>query len=120
MTIILSFNDPYAPHAATVMASIIAHASDKIDFAVLHASLSEKNQTVLTEYFKNQVHSLKFYKIDPSFIAQVSSIQAAPHLLHVKVIAARGQYTEGHAHQGAYKGKQPFLVHNRFHIHFLF
>ena len=52
MTIILSFNDPYAPHAATVMASIIAHASDKIDFAVLHASLSEKNQTVLTEYFE--------------------------------------------------------------------
>ena len=84
MTIILSFNDPYAPHAATVMASIIAHASDKIDFAVLHASLSEEIQTVLTEYFKNQVRSLKFYKIDPSFIAQVSSIQAAPHLLHAE------------------------------------
>ena len=49
MTIILSFNDSYAPHAATVMASIIAHASDKIDFAVLHASLSEEIQTVLTE-----------------------------------------------------------------------
>ena len=42
MTIILSFNDPYAPHAATVMASIIAQASDKIDIAVMHDSLSAK------------------------------------------------------------------------------
>ena len=84
MKIILSFNDPYTPHAATVMASAIANTNEKLSFAVLHASLSDENQRVLTEFFCDKVESLTFHKIEPSLVSQVSGIKAAPHLLHVE------------------------------------
>lgn len=81
MKILLTFDTGYAPHAATVMESIIRHCPEKLDFVVIYCDLNDDTQRILTNHFIGRVNSFEFYRVDESmFEDAVKNVNSAEHL----------------------------------------
>jgi lipopolysaccharide biosynthesis glycosyltransferase len=64
MKILLTFDTNYAPHAATVMESIIQNCPEKLDFAVIYYDLCVDTQHILEKHFASRINSLVFYHLE--------------------------------------------------------
>lgn len=80
MLIIMTFNDAYAPHAATVISEILYYTKQPVDIAVLHCNLSVYNINVLTDYYKHKLNSLVFYKVEKKDLLCLDNVKTAAHL----------------------------------------
>jgi len=69
--ILLTFDTGYAPHAATVMESVICNSADRHDFAVIYYDLDAGTQSLLKQHFADRVKSLVFYQLDSRLQARV-------------------------------------------------
>jgi lipopolysaccharide biosynthesis glycosyltransferase len=63
MRILLTFDTGYAPHAATVMESIIQNCPEKLDFVVIYYDLTQEIQDILSKHFMTKVKSLEFVQV---------------------------------------------------------
>lgn len=84
MLVILTFNDAYAPHAATVISEIIHFTKKPIDIAVLYYNLSDKNRSILKDFYEKKLNSLNFYEIKKEDLASFSDVKTAAHLQGVE------------------------------------
>jgi lipopolysaccharide biosynthesis glycosyltransferase len=75
MKILLTFDTNYAPHAATVMESIIQNCPEKLDFVVIYYNLNKEIQDILTQHFSEKVNSLEFFELNEDVLK--SSIDAS-------------------------------------------
>jgi lipopolysaccharide biosynthesis glycosyltransferase len=81
MKILLTFDTGYAPHAATVMESIIQNCPEKLKFAVIYYDLSDEVRRALTDHFAEKVESLEFHKVEKSILTDaLGHIKSAEHL----------------------------------------
>ncbi|GAP72132.1 glycosyl transferase family protein [Candidatus Symbiothrix dinenymphae] len=81
MRILLTFDTGYAPHAATVMESIIQNCPEKLDFVVIYYDLNKETKDVLSKHFEKKVKSLEFVKLDESVLKNtIKDVKTAPHL----------------------------------------
>ncbi len=81
MKILLTFDTGYAPHAATVMESIIQNCPEKLDFAVIYCDLNEETRTILSNHFQGKVSSLLFYEVDEQAMKKtIKDVRVAEHL----------------------------------------
>jgi lipopolysaccharide biosynthesis glycosyltransferase len=81
MKILLTFDTGYAPHAATVMESIIQNCAEKLEFAVIYYDLTSEVQEVMSNHFENKVKNLTFYKVDETVLKQtLKNTKTASHL----------------------------------------
>lgn len=78
MRILFTFDTGYAPHAATVMESIIQNCPEKLDFAVIYYDLNNNIQRILTNHFAEKIKSIEFYQIDESVFAKVKNAKMLP------------------------------------------
>lgn len=86
MKILLTFDDGYAPHAATLMEQLLAHASVPLSFAILHAdSLTAPTIATLKAHFQGRVEGLEFHRVDGSMSAQVLGKKSESHLMRVEI-----------------------------------
>lgn len=73
MKILLTFDDRYAPHAATLMEELLAQASVPLGFAILHAdSLTAPTVETLRRHFEGRVEALDFHRVDPGSMERVT------------------------------------------------
>jgi lipopolysaccharide biosynthesis glycosyltransferase len=72
MRILLTFDDAYAPHAATLMESVVRNCPEKLGFVVIHYDLSETTQTILTRHFEGRIKSLEFFKVDKTTLNDIT------------------------------------------------
>ena len=70
MRILLTFNTAYAPHAATVMESIVQNCPERLDFVVIYHDLSDEAQSTLAGHFESKVKSLEFVRINRDILQQ--------------------------------------------------
>jgi len=81
MKILLTFDTGYAPHAATVMESVIQNCPEKLDFAVIYYDLEDNIRDILTNHFAEKVKSLEFHQVDESVLSNIiKDIKSAEHL----------------------------------------
>ena len=81
MRILLTFDTNYAPHAATVMESIIQNCHAKLDFVVIYYDLNQKIQNILNQHFAEKVNSLEFIKMNEEKLKNTAeNIKAVDHL----------------------------------------
>jgi lipopolysaccharide biosynthesis glycosyltransferase len=81
MRILLTFDTGYAPHAATVMESIIQNCPEKLDFVVIYYDLNKEMQDVLSKHFLNKVKSLEFVRLDEEILrSSIKNMKTAEHL----------------------------------------
>lgn len=80
MKIILAFDDDYAPHAATVIESILAHTDQKLSFALLYRKLDPTILNTFRQHFEHRVASIEFIKIEPALLQEVVHTKIASHL----------------------------------------
>ena len=81
MRILLTFDTHYAPHAATVMESIIQNCPEKLDFVVIYYDLNQETQDILTFHFTEKVRSLEFVQMDEEKLKSIAeNIKAVEHL----------------------------------------
>jgi len=71
MRILLTFDTNYAPHAATVMESIIQNCPEKLDFVIIYYKLSQEIQEILTIHFTKKVNSLEFVQMDEEKLIKI-------------------------------------------------
>jgi lipopolysaccharide biosynthesis glycosyltransferase len=76
MRILLTFDTGYAPHAATVMESIIQNCPEKLDFVVIYYDLNKEMQDILSKHFLNKVKSLEFVKLNDEIFTSIEIIKA--------------------------------------------
>lgn len=84
MLVILTFNDAYAPHAATIISEIIYFTKKPIDVAVLYYNLSNDNRSILRDFYEKKLNSLVFYEIEKEDLASFSDVKTAAHLQGVE------------------------------------
>ncbi|MDR1581885.1 MAG: hypothetical protein LBS55_01270, partial [Prevotellaceae bacterium] len=84
MRILLTFDTGYAPHAATVMESIIQNCPEKLDFVVIYCDLTKEIQNILSKHFEGKVNSLEFVQLEKTLIIDV--------VKNIKVIAHNWNY----------------------------
>ena len=77
MKILLTFDSGYAPHAATVMESIIQNCPEKLDFAVIYYNLDAEIQDAFHRHFINRVNSINFYEAD---VTRFKNVKSFPHI----------------------------------------
>lgn len=80
MKIVLAFDDNYAPHAATVIESILDNTTQTLSFALLYRKLDATILTAFRRHFETRVASIDFIEIDPDLLLQVSHTQTAVNL----------------------------------------
>ena len=81
MRILLTFDTNYAPHAATVMESIIRNCPEKLDFVIIYYDLNQATQNILALHFAEKVKSLEFVQMDEEKLKNiVENIKAIEHL----------------------------------------
>jgi lipopolysaccharide biosynthesis glycosyltransferase len=79
MRILLTFDTGYAPHAATVIESIIQNCPEKLDFAVIYYNLTQEIQDIMSKHFMSKVNSLEFLKAD---VSRFSVVKSLPHIVN--------------------------------------
>lgn len=93
MKILLTFDSGYAPHAATVMESVIMNCPEKLDFIVIYYDLTDEIRDILKLHFYNRVKSLEFYKLDERILSEIlKDTKTASHLIglntYIRIFAA--------------------------------
>lgn len=64
MKILLTFNDSYAPHAATVITGLLKYSTVPLSVAIMYTELTEDTINKFKTYYSDRLESLEFYKID--------------------------------------------------------
>jgi lipopolysaccharide biosynthesis glycosyltransferase len=80
MRILLTFDTGYAPHAATVMESIIRNCPEQLDFVIIYYELNQETRNILSKHFKEKVKSLEFYEVEEKAIMQFKLAKNVPHI----------------------------------------
>ena len=81
MRILLTFDTNYAPHAATVMESIIQNCPEKLDFVIIYFDLNKETQDIFTQHFALKVKSIEFIRMDEERLKSIAeNINAVEHL----------------------------------------
>jgi lipopolysaccharide biosynthesis glycosyltransferase len=80
MRILLTFDTGYAPHAATVMESIIRNCPEKLDFVIMYCDLNKETQDILSSHFKSKVRHLEFVEIDEDLRKKLPQQTVLKHL----------------------------------------
>jgi lipopolysaccharide biosynthesis glycosyltransferase len=77
MRILLTFDTGYAPHAATVMESIIQNCPKKLDFVVIYCDLTKEVKNMLSKHFEGKVNSLEFVQLEKTLVTDtVKNVKA--------------------------------------------
>ena len=84
MLVILTFNDLYAPNAATVISEIVYYTKRPVNIAVLYCNLSDYNVKILTDFYEQKVESITFYQIKKEDLIYFSDVKTATHLQGVE------------------------------------
>ena len=82
MKILLSFNDAYAPHAASVVTGLIKNSSQKLSVVVLYYSLKAETIEKFVTYYEKRLASIEFIKveIEPELAERLKSIRSPMYL----------------------------------------
>jgi len=93
MKILLTFDTNYAPHAATVMESIIRNCPEKLEFVVIYFNLNQETQDILTKHFAEKVKGLEFIQLDAERLVKnvPESVQNCEHItidMYLRIFAA--------------------------------
>ncbi len=81
MKVLLTFDTGYAPHAATVMESIIQNCPEMLEFVVIYYDLNEEARAVLSNHFQGKILSLAFYEVDEQVLRDtIKDVKVASHL----------------------------------------
>lgn len=69
MNILLTFNEKFAPHAATTISSIIENTKESISFSILHfeGELLKSTISKFTSFYSEKVKSIEFYSVGYEF-----------------------------------------------------
>ncbi len=65
INIVLAPDNNYAQHAAVVMASVLIHNKDKINFWILDGGLTEENKSKLSKFVNLKNYKVNFLEINP-------------------------------------------------------
>lgn len=66
MKVLLSFNEAYAPHAASVITGLIRHSSQKISIVVLYVDIKKETIKKFVDYYAKDLISFDFIKVELS------------------------------------------------------
>jgi lipopolysaccharide biosynthesis glycosyltransferase len=80
MRILLTFDTGYAPHAATVMESIIQNCPERLDFVVIYYDLNKETQDIFSQHFQQKVESLEFVQLDEKTQKELPQRTVLKHL----------------------------------------
>lgn len=90
MKILLTFDSPYAPHAAVVIESIIQYCPQKLDFVILHTiDLEENHRNQLFTHFQERVNSFQFYEIPLTEFKPFKNLTALKHIKNPQSVLLR-------------------------------
>lgn len=78
MKILLSFNDAYAPHAATIVTGLINNNSQKLSVVVLYYCLKAETIEKFVTYYEKRLASIEFIKveIEPKLAERLMAIRS--------------------------------------------
>ena len=86
MRILLTFDTDYAPHAATVMESIIQNCPEKLDFVAIYYDLDKETQDIFSKHFEPKVNSLEFVRLDEVVLkSTIKDVKTIEHLKNLNV-----------------------------------
>jgi lipopolysaccharide biosynthesis glycosyltransferase len=81
MRILLTFDTGYAPHAATVMESIIRNCPEKLDFVIIYYDLNQETQNILSQHFKPKTRKIEFVSLDKEILQNsINDVKTTEHL----------------------------------------
>ncbi len=64
MKILLTFNESYAPHAASVITGLLKYSSVPLSLVVLYSEMKNDSISKFKDYYKNRLQSIDFIKVD--------------------------------------------------------
>lgn len=81
MKILLTFDSNFAPHACSLIESIIDNSSELFGVEVLYHDLKDDEIDKFNNHFKNRLSSLVFHKITEEKLSSFDKISTATHLV---------------------------------------
>ncbi len=73
ITVVMAFDDHWAPYAAATISSVCAHAGNPIQFVVLTTNLSVQNTTKFSQLIGDSSHALRIMEVDPNVTSAFTS-----------------------------------------------
>ena len=94
ITVLMAFDNEWAPYAATTIASTCVHAVSPVQIVVLTTNLSSKNAERFCSLISSSIHALKIIRIDPDMTKKFGSLGWWSNAAYLRLAAAEIVDTE--------------------------
>lgn len=89
MTILLTFDEGYAPHAAVVIESILEHCKIQLKFVIIYYNLSLETRNLLYNHYQDRVQAITFIQIEETAFTMFDEIKSCEHISNPKNVLLR-------------------------------